>query len=266
MKVADQVVWLTGASSGMGEQLAYQLCAKGAKLVLSSRRKEALEVVKSKCKGKYAQEIAVVPLDLAQPETLAEKAKEVYSSMGRVDVLINNGGISQRSLVSNTSMEVYRKIMQVDFFAAVQLSKLVLPHMLKQKRGRHVVITSATGIISTPYRSAYAAAKHALHGFYDALHAETFDQNVKVTLICPGFVQTQVSYNALTGEGNKRNEHDRQILNGMTAEKAARKIIFALEKDKAEYCFGGFTEMAGIYLKRFLPGVYARMVRGYVPN
>lgn len=266
MQVLDKTIWLTGASSGMGEQMAYQLCEKGAKLILSSRREDALLAVKEKCVGKWKDDILVLPMDLSQPDSFNEKAQQVFKRFGEVDILINNGGISQRALVEDTSMEVYRKVMEVDFFAAVQLSKLVLPGMLKKRRGQHVVITSATGIISTPYRSAYAAAKHALHGFYDALHAEGYHRGIRVTLVCPGFVQTNVSYNALTGTGESRKKHDKEILKGLKPEKAAAKIVRALEKEKEEIYFGGGTEMMGIYIKRFFPGLFARLVRKYAPK
>jgi len=261
MKVDGKIIWLTGASSGIGEEMAYQLCSKGAKLIISARRVEELERVKKNCKGSYSDDIKVLQLDLSKAEELSEKANQAEKYFGRIDILINNGGISQRALVVDTEMSVYRKIMEVDYFGPIQLSKLVLPGMLKQKSGQHIVITSATGLISTPYRSAYASAKHALHGFYDALHAEVYDQNIRVTLIAPGYIQTNVSYNALTGSGKPQHQHDEAIKKGLTPQKAVNKIIRAIEKEKEELYFGGLKEMVAIYLKRWSPGLFAKAIR-----
>ena len=261
MKITDSIIWLTGASSGLGEAMAYLLCKKGARLILSSRREKELERVKSSCEGPHAAEIKILPLDLAKADELPEKAALAEAFFGRIDILINNGGISQRAKVIDTDMSVYRKIMEVDFFGQIHLSKLVLPGMVKRKCGRHVIITSATGIISTPYRSAYAAAKHALHGFYDALHAEEYENNVRVTIIAPGFIHTNVSYNALTGKGEPQKIHDKAIVKGMAPEKAAGKIVSAIEKDKEELFFGGAKELTAVYVKRFFPALFARMVR-----
>lgn len=257
----DKVIWITGASSGIGEEMAYQFSAKGAKLILSSRRESELERVKSSCSGANADDIRIIPLDLSDADSLAAKSQLAEDQFGYIDILINNGGISQRALVEETSMDVYRKIMEVDYFAPIQLSKLVLPGMLKRNFGQHVVITSATGIISTPKRSAYAAAKHALHGFYDALHAEVYDRNVRVTLICPGFIRTNVSYNALTGDGVAQQQHDEDISKGLSPQEAVNKIVKAVENRKEEVYFGGFKEMTALRLKRFTPKLFAKVIR-----
>jgi short-subunit dehydrogenase len=261
MQLKDKVIWLTGASSGIGEEMAYQFCAKGAKLILSARREEELERVKNACKGEWQEQIKILPLDLSKSDELPEKAKQAESYYGYIDILINNGGISQRALVKDTDMSVYRRIMEVDYFGPVQLSKLVLPGMLKRKSGQQVIITSATGIISTPYRSAYASAKHALHGFYDALLSEVYDQNIRVTIIAPGFIQTNVSYNALTGSGKPQHKHDEAIKQGLTPTQAVNKIVKAIENDKEEVYFGGFKEMMGVRIKRFFPGMFAKIIR-----
>jgi short-subunit dehydrogenase len=261
MKIKDKVIWLTGASSGIGEEMAYQLCAKGAKLILSSRREEELVRVKQDCKGNWSEDIKILPLDLSKADELEGKAAEAEGYYGHIDILINNGGISQRALVKDTHMSVYRKIMEVDYFGPIQLSKLVLPGMLLRKSGQQVIITSATGIVSTPYRSAYASAKHALHGFYDALLAEVYDQNIRVTIIAPGFIKTNVSYNALTGSGAPQQKHDAAINSGLTPTQAVKKIVKAIENDKEEVYFGGFKEMMGVRIKRYFPGLFAKIVR-----
>jgi len=261
IEINGKVIWITGASSGIGEELAYQLAQKGAKLILSSRRESELQRVKEACKGPNSGDIRIIPLDLSEADLLAEKAVQAISQFGYIDILVNNGGISQRALVEETNMDVYRKIMEVDFFAPIQLSKLVLPSMLERKFGQHVVTTSITGIISTKKRSAYAAAKHALHGFYDALHAEVYDRNVRVTLICPGFIKTNVSYNALTGDGKALQKHDDDISGGLTPQQAVKKIVKAIEKRKEEVYFGGSKEMLAMRMKRFLPGLFAKAMR-----
>jgi short-subunit dehydrogenase len=258
-KIKDHVILLTGATSGIGEALAYALAAKGAKLIIASRRKEELERVHSECKN--PESVAILPLDLSKVDAMAEKAKDAEQFFGPIDILINCGGISQRSKAIDTNIEVDRQIMEVNYFGTVALTKAVLPSMVTRKSGHHVVVTSATGIISTPLRSSYSAAKHALHGFFDALRAEHHRDGLKVSLILPGFVKTQISLNALVGDGQKQNTMDDAQANGMSAEECAAQIITAIEKDKEEVYIGGMKEKTAIYVKRFLPGVFSKMVR-----
>ncbi len=258
-KIKDSVILLTGATSGIGEALAYALAEKGGKLILASRRMEELERVKSNCEN--PSNVHVLPLDLSEIDTLSQKAKDAESFFGSIDILINCGGISQRSKIIDTKLDVDRKIMEVNYFGTIALTKAVLPNMVKRKQGHHVVITSATGIISTPLRSSYAAAKHALHGFFDALRAEHHKDGLKVSLILPGFIKTQISLNALVGDGAKQNTMDDAQANGMSAEACAQHIVKAIEKDKEEVYIGGVKEKTAIYVKRFLPSVFSKMVR-----
>lgn len=251
-KISDKVVWLTGASSGIGEALAQELAKKGAKLILSARRKEELERVKNECGGDPAN-IQILPIDLADSFALPQKVKEAETFFGSVDILINNAGLSQRDTIINTSPEVDRKLMEVNYFGTIALSKNLLPSMIKKKSGHHVIITSAVGIISTPFRSAYGASKHALHGFYDVLRAEHHKDNIKVTLILPGYIKTNISFNALVGDGSKQNSMDPGQENGMSAEKCAELIVKSIEANKQEVYIGGLKEKFGIYLKRFWP-------------
>lgn len=256
---AQTIAWITGASSGIGEALSYQLNAKGAYLILSSRRREELERVRLACP--YPEKISILTLDLEDAPTLAAKAKEAETLYGRIDILFNNGGISQRDTALNTSLEVDRRIMEINYFGAIALSKALLPGMIERGRGHHVITSSATGIISTPLRSAYAAAKHALHGFYDALRAEHHDDNIQITLICPGFVRTQISVNALKGSGQKHAVMDNAQDKGLSPETCARRMIRAVEKGKEEVYIGGWKELMGIYVKRFFPPLYSRLIR-----
>ncbi len=257
----DKVVWITGASSGIGEALALAFAAQNAKLILSSRRKEILEKVKRKCLNINQLDIEILTIDLADSASLEAKAKAAESIFGHIDILVNNGGISQRGTVLKTDMSVQRKIIEVNYFGSIALSKYVLPKMIERKSGQQVVITSAVGIISTPLRSAYAASKHALHGYYDALRAECHNDNIAVTLICPGFVSTNVSINALTGNGEKYDVVDASIGNGLSPDKLAKLALKAISKRKEEVYIGGSKEVMAIYLKRFFPSLFSKMVR-----
>ncbi|CAE7325633.1 fmt, partial [Symbiodinium microadriaticum] len=255
----QSVVWITGASGGIGEALVYNIAYKGAKLIISARRQEELERVRSNCPN--PDQVYVLVLDLADSGSINDKVEEATSTFGHIDILINNGGISQRDLAVNTDIAVDRRLMEVNYFGTIAVSKALLPHQIKRKSGHHVVVTSAVGIISTPFRSSYAAAKHALHGFYDSLRAEVHKDNIKVSLVCPGFIRTNISINALTGDGTKQNTMDDAQANGMTPEECARKIVKAIQKNSEETYIGGLKEVAGIYVKRFFPGLFSKMVR-----
>ena len=256
-----KVVWITGASSGIGEALVYAFAVQGCKMILSSRRKEELERVKGNCPAELQANIRVLPLDLAQASTLQLTTEAAIQLFGNVDVLINNGGISQRSLARDTVLDVDRKIMEVDFFGTIALTKHLLPHFLSRKSGHYVTITSVTGIVATPYRTGYAAAKHALHGFFDALRAEVWKENITVTLVLPGWVQTQVSVNALSGDGSQHNKMDETTAHGLMPSYVAERVVAAVKSKKQEVYIAGTKETMAIYLKRFLPGLFSRILR-----
>jgi len=260
MSVKDQVIWLTGASSGIGEALTYELVKRGSRLVISSRRKKELERVKAQCPTESQDRIIILPLDLSRSDTLVVKTQEAISGFGHIDILVNNGGISQRSLGRETSEEVDRRIMEVNYFGTVALTKHLLPHFLDRGKGHFVTVSSLVGKFGTPYRSAYAASKHALHGFYDSLRAELFNDNIDITLVCPGFIYTNVSINALTGSGKELGKMDDAQAKGMPADVFAGKMIKAIEQRKREVNIGG-KEKYGVILKRFFPGVFAKVVQ-----
>lgn len=255
-----KVIWLTGASSGIGEALTYELARKGARLIISSRRKEELEKVKGNC-DKFAQpNIRILPLDLSASNTLQLSVQAAVQTFGHVDILINNGGISQRSFAKDTSLEVDRKIMEVNYFGTIALTKYLLPYFQQQKGGYFVVITSLTGKFGTPWRSGYAASKHALHGFYDSLRAELWKENITVTLIAPGFIQTPLSLSALTGDGTPLSKMDAAQYKGKSVKWCAKKIVRAIEKQKQEVYIGG-REVLAVYIKRFFPKLFARIIK-----
>ncbi len=255
----DKIVWITGASSGIGEALAYEFAKEGAILVLSARRESELERVKTNCAG--AKKVIIVPLDLVETDKMQEVASKVIGELGKVDILVNNGGISQRSLAKDTVLQVDRDIFEVNYFGTIALTKAVLPSMLEKKSGQIVVISSIVGKVGVPLRTAYSASKHALHGFFDALRAENWRENLKVLLVCPGFIKTNITYNALKGDGSKYNIMDNATNQGITAEKCAKGILGAIKRGKEEYVIGGFREKLAIFLKRFFPKAFSNMIK-----
>ena len=258
MALKNKTIWITGASSGIGKALALEL-SKSNNLILSSRNKTALEKVKRECNNSLY--VKILPLDLANYSDFNLITKQAISFFGKIDILINNGGISQRSLVKETGIGVDEKIIKVNYLGTVALTKALLPHFIKNKNGHFIVTTSVVGKLGTPLRSSYAASKHALHGFFDSLRAEVFNNNIKVTLICPGFVQTNVSINALTGDGSKQNTMDNATANGLKPKYVAKKIRIAIEKNKEEIVIGGAKEKFSVFLKRFFPKLLSKLVR-----
>lgn len=258
MQFADQVIWITGASSGIGEGLARALSQAGARLVLSSRRVEELERVRSACA--HPDRHLVLPLDLTKSGDFPAAVERVVAHFGRIDGLINNGGVSQRALAREASTESERLLMEADYFGPVALTKAVLPVMLRQQHGKIVVISSVMGYVGTPGRSSYAAAKHALHGYFDSLRAEIWHEKIKVLIVCPGYVKTAVSLNALDARGGKHGRTDETHRKGISVERCVRAILRGMARDREEIAVGGW-EVAAIYLKRWLPWLVSRLVR-----
>ena len=255
--IKNKIIWITGASSGIGEALAYQLNEIGAKLIISARRTTELERVKNKCT--YPENVAILSLDLGNFKDLELMPKKALSFYGNIDILINNGGISQRSLIKDTSFEVYQEMININYLGTIQLSKCLLPYFIDKNAGHYVTITSLMGKFSSPYRSGYCGAKHALHGFFDCLRMEHESDNINVTLVCPGFVQTNISKNALVGDGRTSGKNDNATKNGISAEDCAEKIIKAIQGKNFEVYVGG-REKYGIYIKRFFPKLLHKMV------
>lgn len=254
-----KTVWITGASSGIGEALAQAFAREGATLVLSARRKDELERVAGLCQG--ATSVHVVPLDLADEASITQATAEVLGLVSGVDFMVHNGGISQRARAIETPLAADRRIMETNFFGTVALTKALLPSMVARRRGRFVVITSLVGHFGTPLRSTYAASKHALHGFFESLRAEHHADGVRVSLVAPGFVRTNVSKNAIGKDGSPQGTMDESTDAGMSAETCAAKILDGLVKEKDNFLVGG-REMAGVYLKRLSPRLFDRMIRG----
>lgn len=256
--MGKSIVWITGASSGIGEAAAKKFSKEGYALILSSRNVSELERVKESCA--FPQDVRLLPLDLSETSSLPEKAATAIALFGGLDLLLHNGGISQRSLIKETQLEVDRRLMEVNYFGTVALTKAVLPYFIQNKKGHFGVVTSLVGKFGSPYRSSYAGAKHALHGFFDTLRAEHYQDNIAVTLICPGFIHTQVSINAVTGDGSPLGEMDQAQAQGMSAEACADQLFRALLRKKEEVYIGG-KETWAVYLKRFFPGIFSRILR-----
>ncbi len=255
----NKVVWITGASSGIGEALAYELAGRGARLVLSARRPSELERVRAASCASDQDRVALVPLDLGELPSLPSKVEHAWGRFGPIDIMVHNGGISQRSLAAETSFEVDQRLMTVNYFGPVVLTKSLLPRMRERRSGQFVVVTSLTGLIGTALRSGYAASKHALHGFFDSLRAEVQGDGIAVTLVCPGFVHTDVSRNALTGDGSAQGTMDAATRQGLEPGVCARAIAKATLSRRTEVYIGGFETM-GVYVKRLSPALFARVV------
>jgi len=259
MSFRNKVIWITGASSGIGKALAIELSNQNALLIISARNKNSLEIVKESCKN--PKNVWIIPLDLEKDSTFNEITQRAVNVFGRIDILVNNGGISQRSLASETHISVDKKIMNVNYTGTIALTKAVLPHFIENKKGHFAITTSMVGLIGTPLRSSYAASKHALHGFFDSLRAEVYDENIAVTLICPGFVSTDISMNALTGDGTSQQKMDTATANGISPERFAKLMAKAIHNKNEEAYIAGFKEKLGVYVKRWFPKVFSVMIR-----
>lgn len=258
MSFENKTVWITGASSGIGEALVHAFAKRHANVVLSARRTEELERVQREASLSEDRSL-IVPLDLTEPAGFTAAVEAVQGKWGGLDILVNNGGISQRSLAKDTDIAVVRRIFETNFFGTVELTRQALP--LMAKGSRIVVVSSVTGRVATPLRSGYAASKHALMGYYDALRAELYDEGIGVTIILPGYVRTSISLNALTASGQPQGTMDASTAAGMEPAELARRILRSIEKGENESVIAGAKERLGVYLSRFAPGLLARVVR-----
>lgn len=259
--IENKVVWITGASSGIGEALAYAFAQQKTRLVLSARRADELERVR-KSISLPDNDILLLPLDVAEHDTITEKAALVIAKFGRIDILVNNAGLSHWSKINDTSMDVIKRIMNVNYLGSVAMAKAVLPEMLSQKSGNIVVVASILGKIVTPKQSAYNASKHALMGFFDTLRAEYNDKGIKVLMVCPGFVKTNVAKNSLDKNGNPINKDNQLIAQGLEPKFVAEEIIKAIKNDEEEIFVGGAKEKFALLVKRFAPGIFSKYIAG----
>lgn len=245
-----KIAWVTGASSGIGKATCEALAKHGAIIVLSARNEEMLNEVKSHLTNSDLH--FVLPLDLEKTETFTLKVDEIISKYGRIDFLFNNGGLSQRSLVAETPLEVDRKIMEINYFGNIALAKAVLPYFTKQQSGHFIITSSIAGKFGFYLRSAYSASKHALQGFYESLALEEARNNIFVTISCPGKINTPISTNALTASGEKHGIMDHNQSTGMSAAACVSILLTAVSKKKREVLIGN-KETLAVVLRRFLP-------------
>lgn len=262
------VVWITGASSGIGEELARQAAAKGAKLVLSARQQPELERVRDACLAAGSPDVLVLPLDVLDYDAMGAKTRAVVDHLGRIDLLVNNAGVSQRSFCVDTDFSVYRQMMDINVLGQIALTQAVLPVMLEQGSGHIAVTASVAGKVGAPLRTGYCAAKHAVMGFFDALRTEVAAAGLQVTTITPGFIRTAVARNALGADGTAVGASDADIEGGMEVDACARVIMEGFEAGQPEIAVGDGPEMALLQLKRDDPIATFRaledMARGLV--
>ncbi|BDC99368.1 SDR family NAD(P)-dependent oxidoreductase [Persicobacter psychrovividus] len=258
--MASKTVWVIGASSGIGQALTHQFLGNEDRLIVSSHDERKLnsavkEVV-------YVEkDLLVKPLDLEQPDAFPDIVEEVFEwANGKIDVVVFSSGLGQRASFEELEYWVFEKIMQVNFMSYSYLTKLIVPRFMASKGGKFVVISSVQGKFGIPNRTAYAASKHALHGFFDSLRAECYPL-IKVLLVCPAYVRTRFSINAVKGDGTENRKMDKGQKLGMAPEDCAQAIIKAIEKDKQEIVLGRSKEKLGVWIKRFFPSLLERMVR-----
>jgi short-subunit dehydrogenase len=265
MDLSGKTVWITGASSGIGAGLATGFARAGARLVLSGRREAALAEVAGRCQG----DALLLPFEATDLDALPGIVDTAQAATGGIDILVNNAGISQRSLALDTDFEVYRRVMEVDFFSPLRLSQLVLPSMVARGSGALVNIASVAGKVGSPLRTGYCAAKHAMVGWSDALRAEIAQYGVSVFVVTPGFVATGIADNALTGDGSVKGHDASDPVNaGITPDEAATIIIDGMIADRPEIAVGraGAPEMRLLEFARHNPEPLFAMMAGMAPK
>jgi dehydrogenase/reductase SDR family protein 7B len=253
----DKVAWITGASSGIGEALVYRFIELGAKTIISSNDPEGLERVKKRC-GKNSEMVICAPFDLSDTSGIEEIVEQQINAAGKIDYLINLGGISQRSRIDETPLWLDRKIFEINYFGTIALTKAVLPYMISRKSGHILATSSITGRFGFPLRSAYSASKQAIHGFFETLFLENKVNNIRSSVIIPGRVRTQISVHALDNEGKEHGKMDAGQANGMPAEKAANIIIKGIRRNRREIVVGR-SELSLLYIRRIFPWLFFRI-------
>ncbi len=258
MNLSGKVIWITGASSGIGEATTYALAKEGCKLIISSRRLEELERVRNNIKLADS-DILVLPIDLEQYQHTDEWVKAVIAKFNRIDILINNGGISQKGYALATDSAVERKIMDINYFGNVALSKAVVKIMKQQKSGKIAIIASIIGKFGLPNLTTYSASKHALYGFYDSFRIELKKDNISILIVSPGFINTNVAINAVKGDGELANENSEAMENGMKTDVFARKFIKALKSNR-NHKYIGKKELLTVPFKTFFPNIFYNLM------
>lgn len=259
-KYQDKVAWVTGASSGIGEQTAYRLSELGAKLIISARNEDRLNTVAENCNP--GSSIKILKLDLNDQESLTGKCSQAWDYFNRIDYLFNIAGVGHRDFALKTDMNVDRSIMQVNYFGTIEISKFVISRMIEQGGGHVIVTSSLSGKYGVPLLSAYSASKHALHGFFESLRGEILRNNVRITIAIPGLIKTEIIQNALTGDGKLYGRNLQIQDKGLSAAKCAGRLLKAVAKEKDEV-FIGNSEGLTLLLNRLFPGLFSKMIMNH---
>ncbi|XP_051695737.1 dehydrogenase/reductase SDR family member 7B isoform X2 [Oryctolagus cuniculus] len=259
------VVVITGATSGLGRECAKVFHAAGAKLVLCGRNVEALEELTKELSASHATKVQThkphtVTFDLTDPGAVATAAAEITRCFGHVDILINNAGISYRGAVQDTTLDVDKRVMETNYFGPVALTKALLPGMLRRRQGHVVAISSVQGRIGIPFRSAYAASKHATQAFFDCLRAEVEQDEIEVTVISPGYIHTNLSVNAVTADGSRYGAMDQNTAQGRSPAEVARAVLAAVGRKQKDVVLADLQPSLGIYLRTLAPGLFFRLM------
>jgi dehydrogenase/reductase SDR family member 7B len=252
-----KVAWITGASSGIGEALVYEFAERGAKTIISSNDPAGLERVKKAC-GKNSEMIICAPFDLSDTSEIEKLVEQQINESAKIDYLVNLGGISQRSKITETPLWLDRKIFEINYFGTIAFTKAVLPYMISKKSGHVLATSSISGRFGFPLRSSYSASKQALHGFFETLFLENKVNNIRSSVIIPGRVRTQISLHALDNEGKEYGKMDDGQAKGLPPEKAAKIIIRGIIKNKREILVGR-SELTLLYIRRIFPWLFFRI-------
>jgi dehydrogenase/reductase SDR family protein 7B len=254
---SGKIVWITGASSGIGEALVYEFIRNGARAIISSNDVAGLERVRNKC-GERSSNVSVVPFDLSETSEIEKIVSRQLQETGSIDYLLNIGGISQRARVDETPMWLDRKIFEINYFGTIAITKAILPYMIRQKSGHIVATSSISGRFGFPLRSAYSASKQALHGFFETLYLENKKNNIRTSVLIPGRVRTNISFHALDPEGKEHGKMDQGLAGGISPEAAARIIIRGIRRNRREILVGR-GELSILYIRRLWPWLFFRI-------
>ena len=252
-----KVAWITGASSGIGEALVHEFVLRGATVIASSNDPDGLEKVKAEC-GNKSNMVHCIPFDLGDTTGIDKVVEKQVNSHGRIDYLLNIGGISQRARIDETPLWLDRKIFEINYFGTISLTKAVLPFMIKQQLGHILATSSITGRFGFPLRSAYSASKQALHGFFETLYLENKKSNIRTSVIIPGRVRTSISVHALDSEGKEHGKLDAGQANGVLPQRAAEIIIRGIIRNKREILVGR-NELMMLHIRRYCPWLFFRI-------
>ena len=256
-----KVVLVTGASSGIGRELAIQMVKQGMKVILAARSTEKLvelrnDLINSDMKGKTMFDPQVLTLDLEDLDNIEAKAEEALKMFGTIDILVNNGGMSVRGGALETQLSVHQRLMNVNYFGSLELTRHLAPHMVDAGSGLVVLISSVQGRLATPYRTAYAASKHALQAWADSMRAELSGCGVGVLVVSPGYVSTDLSRNALTATGDSYGQLDKTTEQGYSVQYVAQQILESMVKGKKELILAPLHVRLAILLRALLPDLY----------